>query len=97
MLNVGLAKYIGYGLLALALVAAIVLGVKQCKQIGADQDNQLVNAGVTEERAQSQGEVINAVQNANDAVSRPSEQQLNVVCNKYDRNCANGPRSLPHR
>lgn len=80
-------KYIAYALAALALVAAIVLGVSKCKQTEADQDNQLVNAGVTQERSESQGEVINHVQNAQDAVTNPSSDDLNIVCSKYDRNC----------
>jgi hypothetical protein len=80
-------KYIGYGLLALALVAAIVLGVKGCKQIDQQQDNQLVNAGVTQERAASQGEALNHVEQARDAVERPSDVERNRVCSRYDRNC----------
>jgi hypothetical protein len=95
---ISLWKYIGYGLLALAFVAAIVLGIKQCKQIDQSNKNVLVNAGVATERANTQGEVINAVQNANDAVERPSPEQLNVVCSKYDRNCTpSHPRPVPNR
>lgn len=83
-------KYIGYALLALALVAAIVLGVKQCRQIGADQDNQLVNAGTYKERSETQSEVLNRVENAQDARDNPSANDLQRLCDKYDRNCKGG-------
>lgn len=85
-------RYIAYALIALAFIAAIVLGVKQCKQIDSNSDNVLVNAGATEERSRGQSEVINHVQNAQDAVRNPSPEQLNIVCEKYDRNCPGGSR-----
>lgn len=91
MMGLGIWKYIGIGLAAIALIAVIVTGVKQCKQIEQQNDNTLVNAGVTQERSASQSETINAVQNAQNVVRAPSSEQLNVVCSKYDRNCS------PHR
>lgn len=84
----GIWVYLAYGLAALALVAVIVGGVKGCKQIDADQDNQLVNAGVTQERSATQGKVLSDVQNAQDAVSNPTANDVQRVCEKYDRNCA---------
>ena len=72
----------------LALVAVIVMGVRGCKQIEADQDNQLVNAGVTQERSANQGKVISDVQNAQDATRAPTPAERQRVCDKYDRNCA---------
>jgi hypothetical protein len=81
-------RYIGYALLAAALVAAIVIGVKQCKQIDQENKNVLVNAGIDKERSQGQGEVLNHVEKANDAARAPTNEQLDSVCNKYDRNCA---------
>lgn len=80
---------IGLTVLAfLALVALIVGGVKACKQIEADQNNQLVNAGVDKERSANQGKVLTDVQNAQDATRAPTPDERNRVCAKYDRNCA---------
>jgi hypothetical protein len=84
----GIWRYLIPGLLALGLIAAIVIGVQRCKEINQENNNTLVNAGVTQERSEAQGETINAVQNANDAVRNPTSNQLNVVCSKYDRNCS---------
>lgn len=85
----GVWGYVVVGLVALGLVAAIVLGVKSCKQIDQQNNNTLVNAGVTQERSQSQSEVINDVQTAHNAVTNPTSNDFNVVCEKYDRNCKN--------
>jgi len=85
----GIWGYVVVGLVALGLVAAIVLGVKSCKQIDQENNNTLVNAGVTQERSQSQSEVINHVEAAHNAVANPTGNDLNVVCEKYDRNCTN--------
>jgi hypothetical protein len=83
-------KYLLAGLLALGLITAIVFGVKGCKEDQMDANNQLVNSGQVIEREHSQGETINAVQNANDAVRNPTSNELNSVCSHYDRNCPNG-------
>ena len=82
-------SYILTGLLALGLVAAIVFGVKSCKEIDQDNNNAIFNNGVAAEQLNSQGETLNAVQNANDAVRNPTSNELNVVCSRYDRNCSN--------
>lgn len=86
----GVWGYVAAGIAVLALVAAIVLGVNSCKKIDQQNDNTLVNSGAIKEREASQGETINAVQNANDAVANPTSNELNIVCSKYDRNCKNG-------
>jgi hypothetical protein len=86
----GIFRYIAIGLVALALVAAIVLGVKGCKQIDANSNNQLVNAGSSEQKAADQGEVLNHVSQAQNAVANPSDAERNVVCSRWDRNCAPG-------
>lgn len=80
-------RYILLGILALGLVAAIVMGVKGCKEIDQEQDNALVNSGVVLEREASKGEVINAIEKSRDAVDAPTSDELNRVCDKYDRNC----------
>jgi hypothetical protein len=83
----GIWRYVVPGVIALALIAAIVLGVKSCKEIDQENNNQLVNYGEVLSTSQSQGETINAVQNANDARTNPTSNELNVVCERYDRNC----------
>lgn len=83
----GIWRFIVPGVMALALLAAIILGVNQCKQLNADADNRLINAGELGERANTQGEVLNHVQEANDARTNASAAERNVVCSKYDRNC----------
>lgn len=83
----GMWGYLIMGLAALALVASIVLGVNSCKK--TDQENRriLVNSGEVLERSHSQSETINAIEKANDAVTNPTSNDLNIVCEKYDRNC----------
>lgn len=83
-------KYVGAGVLVLALVAAIIFGVKGCKQIDQENNNAIYNNGVVAEQSASREEVINHVQEARNAVDRPTSNELNVVCERYDRNC-------PHR
>jgi hypothetical protein len=83
-------KYIGAAVAALALIAAIVVGVRGCKQDEHAQENQAINMGVKSERADTQGEVLNHVQKANDAVINPTNEQLERVCSRYDRNCPKG-------
>lgn len=85
----GIWGYVAAGVAALALVAAIVLGVVQCKKIDQANDNRLVNSGEIIEREAGQREVINHVQEARNAVERPTDAERNVVCSKYDRNCQN--------
>lgn len=80
-------RYVVISAVLLTLVVLIVGGVRACKQIDADQDNQLVNAGVTQERAASQGKVLNDVQAARNAVDNPTPAAEQRVCEKYDRNC----------
>jgi hypothetical protein len=80
-------KYIGMGLIALALVASIVFGVRGCAQDEREENNQLVNQGVVIEREAEQREVLNNVKEARDAVDNPTGNDLNVVCEKYNRNC----------
>jgi hypothetical protein len=84
----GIYKYLAIGVAVLALVAVIVTGVVSCKKVDSTNRNQVVQSGIDHATVVSQGEVLNHVQKANDAVLAPSAQQLNVVCNKYDRNCA---------
>lgn len=88
MINVsGWQKWLIIGLLIFVFAAVIAVSLKSCKQIDADQDNQLVNAGISQERAGTQGEVLNHVEKARDAIDNPSDAERNIVCSKYDRNC----------
>jgi hypothetical protein len=80
-------KFIGVGLAALALIAAIVVGVRGCKKDQFAQENQSINLGAQSERAETQGEVLNHVQAAHDAVEHPTDVDSNRVCSRYDRNC----------
>lgn len=82
-------KYVGTGLAVLALVAAIVFGVRGCAQDEREENNQLINIGETIERDKGNQEVINRVEQGKDAVANPTSNELNVVCEKYDRNCKN--------
>jgi hypothetical protein len=80
-------KYIGMAIAALALVATIVLEFVVVRKMQYNQENQSINLGVQSERAQTQGEVLNHVEKANNAVLAPTNEQLNSVCARYDRNC----------
>ena len=83
----GVWGYVAAGIAVLALVAAIVLGVKGCKEIDQSNKNVLVNAGIDKERSQGQSEVINHVQEAHNAVTNATDADRRTVCGKYDRNC----------
>lgn len=85
----GIWRFIVPGVAALALIAVIILGVNSCKKTDQENYNTTVNTGVVQEREKSQGETLNAIDKANNAVERPTSDQLNVVCSKYDRNCKN--------
>lgn len=80
-------KYIGMAVATLALIAAIVFGVRGCAQDERAENNQLIEVGQTIEREAGQAEVINDIEEARDAVTNPTVNELNVVCEKYDRNC----------
>lgn len=80
-------KYIGMGLAVLALIAAIVFGVRGCAQDEREENNQMIEAGKTAEREKGQAKVIEDVEKAINAVDNPTSNELNIVCNKYDRNC----------
>ena len=74
--------------IGLLVALAIVAGVFSCvDKRSRERDEVHTNLGVTKERAASQGEVLNRVQNAQDAVANPSAADSQRVCEKYDRNC----------
>jgi hypothetical protein len=83
----GWKKYIVVGLAFLALVAVIVVGVRGCKQDENDMYNETINTGAQIERGNAATEVLNRVEQGEDAVRNPTSNELNVVCDKYDRNC----------
>jgi hypothetical protein len=85
----GIWRFIVPGVLALALVAAIVFGVRGCKEDEREENNQLINTGELIERGEANRKVIDDVQEARNAVDNPTSDDLNVVCEKYDRNCQN--------
>lgn len=80
-------KYVGIGLAVLALVAAIVFGIRGIQNDERAENNNLVEVGQVIEREAGQTKVIKDVQEASDAVANPTVNELNVVCEKYDRNC----------
>jgi hypothetical protein len=82
-----LSKFAAGGVL-LVLVLLIVLNVRGCAKDERAENNEFVNVGVTKERAQTQGKVIDNVGKANDARDRPTPAAERGVCEKYDRNCA---------
>lgn len=84
---IGPWKYVLYGVIALALVAAIIAGIVSYKKINQENDNALVNSGEVKEREKGQAEVINHVKEVQDARDNPTPDELNIVCSKYDRNC----------
>lgn len=69
----------------------MVLAFRSCDKRHNQEQANLVNQGATLERVQQQSETINAVQNAQKAVEHPTPEQLNIVCDKYDRNCPHHP------
>ena len=75
------------GLIALVLIAAVIAFFSYLDKGDQRQENQLINHGVTQERDASKTEVINRVEQAQDAVRNPTSNELNRVCEKYDRNC----------
>jgi hypothetical protein len=83
----GIWSYVATGLGLLLLVAVIVFGVRGCQQDERNENNQMINTGVTQEREASKTEVINRVEKAKDATANPTTDDLNVVCSRYDRNC----------
>ena len=85
----GIWRYVVPGFIALALLAAIVFGLRGCANDERAENNQFVNSGVVMEREAGQREVINHVEEARDAVANPTVNELNVVCEKYNRNCKN--------
>ena len=85
----GVWGYVTVGVLALALLATIVLGVNSCKKTDQTNRSILVNSGEVLERSKTQAEVINNAKKANDAVTNPTSTELNVLCDTYDRNCKN--------
>lgn len=86
----GIWRFIVPVLAALAFIALIAGSIKSCKQIDADQDNQLVNSGELKEREAGHSEVLNHVKESRDAVNNPTVNDSRNVCTKYDRNCPNG-------
>lgn len=82
-------KYVVTGILILALIAATVFGVRGCSKDEREENNQLIEVGKTIEREAGQTKVIKDVEEAINAVDNPTSAELNVVCEKYDRNCSN--------
>lgn len=76
-----------------ALLLLIVLGlgaIRSCQKAEDRENANYVNQGVVTERDAQKGETINAVRNANDARTNPSDADLNRLCDTYDRNCPHG-------
>lgn len=77
-----------YAGIILAVLLAIIFGTFKLIESRMDKaDEVLVNSGVLIERGAANEEVINSVQNANDARDNPSPELDNRVCSEFDRNC----------
>lgn len=77
-----------YAGIILAVLLAIIFGTFKLIESRMDKaDEVLVNSGVLIERGAANSEVINSVQNANDARDNPSPELDNRVCEEFDRNC----------
>jgi len=77
-----------YAGIILAVLLAIIFGTFKLVESRMDKaDDTLVNLGATTERGRANEEVINSVQNANDARDNPSPELDNRVCEEFDRNC----------
>lgn len=77
-----------YAGIILAVLLAIIFGTFKLIESRMDKaDEVLVNSGVLIERGAANEEVINSVQNANDARDNPSPELDNRVCEEFDRNC----------
>lgn len=83
----GIWRFVVPGIMVLLLVAAIVFGVKSCQEDERAENNQIMNSGELIERGKTNSEVLNHVEEARNAVDNPTSNDLNVVCEKYDRNC----------
>jgi hypothetical protein len=86
---VGWKRYLAIGVAILALVAAIVFGVRGCQEDERQENNQLINTGELIERGAASEEVIKDVEEARNAVDNPTDADRRNVCEKYDRNCKN--------
>lgn len=75
------------GILLIVLLAIIAGGYKLIESRMEAHDEVLVNSGVQIERGRANEEVINSVQNANNARDNPSPELDNRVCDEFDRNC----------
>lgn len=78
------------GIVALVLIVGLVLLVGRCEREEAGEEANLVNQGALIERDAAKTEVINHVEQAKDAVEHPTANELQRVCDKYDRNCKDG-------
>lgn len=85
-------KYAAMGLAALAIALTITLTFRSCDKRHEEINANFVNQGVTKEVTAEQSETINAVEVSTKAVRQPTSDQLNVVCERYDRNCPNSHR-----
>lgn len=81
------AKLVG-GAIFIAALFFLITSVVGCVKDSEDEENaNYVNQGATQERAATQSEVLNSVQNANEARDRPTSALEQRVCDRYDRNC----------
>ena len=77
------------GILGLVAIIGVIAFFSYVDHKDQRHEGQLVNSGEVIERGHANEEVINHVQNANEARDTPTVNELNVVCGKYDRNCQN--------
>lgn len=75
------------GIILAVLLAIVFGGYKLIEGRMESHDEVLVNSGQLIERGRANEEVLNSVQNAQDARDNPSPELDNRVCSEFDRNC----------
>jgi hypothetical protein len=80
-------NFIASGAIVGLLGLIIVLSFRSCDHRHDSEQANLVNQGILVERSDSQAETINAVKDAQQTLEHPTNEQLNLVCSRYDRNC----------
>jgi hypothetical protein len=84
------------GLLAAVLIVGLLAGIKACAHYATEKevrnDNTHETVGAQQERLRANQEVINAVQQANDARDNPQPDELERMRQNYDRS-----RSADHK
>lgn len=87
MLNWLKSNPIYAGIILIVLLAIVAGTLSMIERNQQREEENLVNLGASQEREAGNKEVLNNVGKAKEAGERPTAEQLNSVCSKYDRNC----------